>query len=115
MKSIYIKNPGSRGRGVFAGENITVGDIICRDPVIVVSFDDICEASILYEYPMRWTDTENAIALGPSNLLNHSDAPNCIAMPVVAVREMVVIATRDVMAGDELTIHCSCPLGLCPA
>ena len=105
---------GPRGRGVFSLTRTPRGICILRDHVIEVGFDDIVERSVLNAYPMAWTETHNAIAFGLTNLINHSDTPNCTILRFPKERVICVTALQRISVDEELTIRYACDLWFTP-
>lgn len=104
-----VESPG-KGRGVFAARNFQVGETVAVNPVILIEIDALRDGSIFNDYPLDWTDQHNAIALGPINLLNHSEEPNCKLERHIEHKTVSCIALEDIQKGAELTIRYLCPV-----
>lgn len=98
-----------KGRGVIACNHINAGQVIAEDPIFEIPND--------YNYPpeidnmrMSWNETHDVIALGITNLLNHSPNSNVTIFDDFKNRTKSVIAKRDIEEGEELTINYECDL-----
>jgi len=59
---------------------------------------------------MAWTKSQDCIALGHINLLNHSNKPNAYIKRDFKNKRMTLCAKTDINSGDELTINYECDL-----
>jgi SET domain-containing protein len=66
--------------------------------------------SKLLDWSMEWTDTEDALALGNINLLNHDENPNCRIENDFENMTKSVYSKRFINIDEELTIDYDCPL-----
>ena len=90
------------GRGVFADNAYSVGDVVESCPLIVAPSGDWGEA--LQDYVFQSSEDESALALGLCSLYNHSDDPNVEYDVDRATNSMVVTATRPIAPGDQMFI-----------
>jgi hypothetical protein len=103
----YVADSPLGGRGVFATEAIGAGEVVEVCPVIVVAADEIeaLNETSLRDHWYGWgEDGEAAVAMGHGSFYNHADDPSCTYEVHDVLDALVVRATRDVAAGDELTI-----------
>lgn len=91
------------GRGAFAANDISQGDIAERCPVLVVDEDDI--GGELLNYVFYGDDeTKRLVAMGNGMLFNHSSFPN-VAYYLEETPlgpELVIYALRDIRKDEEL-------------
>lgn len=107
---IEIREVPGKGRGVFAARAIAKGEIIEQAPVIELPDPEWqeLEKTALREYYFNWSPTSSAIALGCAELFNHSEQPNADTVRNVKARRMDFVALRDIVPGEEITIHYHC-------
>jgi SET domain-containing protein len=105
---VEVKPSLGRGRGVFAIQPISCGELIESCPVIPFEPEHraALEATPLYEYLYGWSDDcrEVAIPLGYGLLYNHSDEPNASYHRNRSRNAIDFIATKFIAAGEEITI-----------
>ena len=99
-----IENIAGKGRGVVARASFAAGDVIMADPVVEFDEHDVDERSPLFSYPFMWTPGSDVLALGLSNLCNHSASPNTRFEREHETRILRLVALRDIAPGDEITI-----------
>jgi SET domain-containing protein len=99
---------GDAGRGAFATQSISVGELLLESHVVVVPKADLAvlESTILGHYYFAWGDhfQDGAIALSVGSLLNHNDDPNT---RFERDQENAIIrfyAARDIRVDEEITI-----------
>lgn len=95
---------GRLGRGVFATRAIQAGEIVELCPTLEVEDDAASGRLRDYVFSANDDDTIAILPLGYGALYNHSDDANCEHIehgPGV----IAYVATRDVPAGEELTIN----------
>ena len=112
MNTFYIKVRQGKGRCVHAAVRYKKGTLIMTNPVITYPF--MSEDSPLSEYSMAWSNTEDCLALGHINLLNHSDTPNCRIKDCMPEGTKLLYALRDIAINEELTVKYRCPLWFKP-
>jgi len=106
MESLYVKDTGRYGRGVFAKVFIPKGELIEKSPVIVISKDEwkTMRGSILRDYIFNWGDNK-AIALGFGSLYNHSYEPNAKYITNIEEGTIDFYARKDIYAGEEIFVN----------
>ena len=108
MANVVIRESPGRGRGVFAARGFAPGETIEVCPVIALSETDArtLDGTGLYDYYFGWGDEGKAaaIALGYGSLYNHSNEPNAMHRKCAAANTLSIVATKPIMAGDEICI-----------
>lgn len=94
---------------MFAGENISKGEIIESSPVIVfpeAEWKQIEETIFTY-YCYLWGEDykDGALVLGSGSLYNHSYKPNADYIRHEDSKLMDYVALRDIEEGEEITIN----------
>lgn len=102
MKTL-IKKDQKKGRGVFASEKITKGELIEACHLILMDLDDVSGA--LEGYVYQYTDDKAAVALGNGSLLNHSDEANSDFYFDYRKKMLLIEAVRTIHPGEEITIN----------
>lgn len=106
---LYISDCGSKGKGVFTSEAISIDTIIEVSPVIVLSKTDrkIVETTKLNNYIFEWGDdyTNAALGMGYISMYNHSYNANCIYEMDFEEERMIVKTVKSIAIGEELTIN----------
>lgn len=103
----YVADSPLGGRGVFAAEHLAAGEVVEVCPVIVVRAEEIdaLETTSLRDHWYGWGDDgDAAVAMGHGSFYNHAEDPTCTYEVHEVLDALVVTATRDVAAGEELTI-----------
>lgn len=91
------------GRGVYATDDITKGDVVEEAPYIQVDKESI-KGSPLMDYVFKIDDTTYAVALGYASLFNHRNQPN-VDWKIDTVDQVIrFTALTDLNSGDELYI-----------
>ncbi len=108
MNNVYIKRHPVKGRCVHASRKILAGELIEENHVITYPFLE--KGNKILDWSMEWTDTEDALALGNINLLNHSEDSNCGIENDFVNMTKRVYANFDIEKDEELTIHYGCEL-----
>ena len=118
MDKIAWRRIEGRGRGVIATKPIAAGEECECSPVLPLALAD-SECPGLTHYSLAWGEDapepleegkECAIGLGYLCLYNHSDSPNITFDHHYDRDEISVRATRDIAAGEELTLNYGVPL-----
>jgi SET domain-containing protein len=108
-KFLYVKNTGSKGRGVFTGEKLAPGTVIEEAPVIVMSAEDrlYLDKTLLHDYIFAWGKNKDqcCMALGLVPIYNHSYASNCEYFMDFEEETIQVKTIREITAGEELTLN----------
>lgn len=114
-----IRNFKQKGRGLVATENIPARTEIVTCPVIV--YDDTDAGRIsktrLGEYNFRFGERQNraCIILGVISLCNHAEEPNAEIVCDENALMVTLVATRAIVAGEEICIRYRRPLWFTPA
>ena len=107
--AVYVKNTGSRGRGVFTRTGLRKNTVIEIAPVIVMSKEDrgFLDRTLLHDYIFEWgrRQQECCMALGYVPLYNHSYESNCEYEMNFEKQLITVRTVRAVKAGEELFIN----------
>lgn len=106
MDSIFVKETGKYGRGVFAKRNIKKGELIEVAPVIIIQKDEWekMQNTILSNYIFRWKD-HKAIVLGYGSLYNHSYRPNAKYITNFTHFTIDFYARTDIKKGEEIRVN----------
>lgn len=107
---IAVHESAIHGRGVFATEPLSIGDVIETCPVLRVPKDqmDLIDSTLLFEYYYIWNG-DVGVALGFGSLYNNSATPNAEYIKVTANDTLVIRALTPIATGDEITISYSHP------
>ena len=108
-KFLYVKNTGSRGRGVFTREKLAPGMVIEEAPVVVMSAEDRLhlDKTLLHDYIFAWGKNTDqcCMALGLVPIYNHSYTSNCEYFMDFDAETIQVKTVREISAGEELTLN----------
>ncbi|MER8485704.1 SET domain-containing protein-lysine N-methyltransferase [Mesorhizobium sp. M0340] len=110
--AVYVKRVPGKGRGLFANIPFTAGDVIDRAPTW--GFDQEAEymfrrTGLLQYYFVRddhsSSDLAGYVVFGFISIVNHSFNPNAetIWTDGDAGAWATIIATKDIMVGEEIT------------
>jgi uncharacterized protein len=104
---IYIAHTDHKGRGVYTAMDISSDTPIETCPIIIIPLNQgpLLDQTELYNYYFIWRDDALAIALGYGSLYNHSSIPNARVVYDFESEEIVIEATRAIIAGEEITIN----------
>jgi uncharacterized protein len=107
---IEIRSTESKGRGMFALEDIPAYQIIETAPVIVMSADErkLLDQTLLHDYIFEWTpdgQQQCIMALGNVPIYNHSYASNAEYAMDYESQSISIQSVRDIAAGEEITIN----------
>lgn len=106
---------GDKGRGVFALQDIAKGDVIETAPIIPVSKEAVPDNGEAPDgYVLDWDPDvegeEHALVMGYVMLYNHSENPNVSLENDYDQNAVIVMADRDIQAGEELCWNYSCDI-----
>lgn len=103
---ICIHNTEKKGRGVFAQNRITMGELIEKAPVIVIPDSQLeyVQHLEIASYVFAWGN-DTALVLGYGSLYNHSYYPNAIYLKNYDDLILEIYALRDIKEGEEITIN----------
>ncbi|MES2477547.1 MAG: SET domain-containing protein [Bacteroidota bacterium] len=107
---IEIRSTVSKGRGMFALEDIPAYQIIETAPVIVMSAEErkLLDQTLLHDYIFEWTpdgQQQCIMALGNVPIYNHSYASNAEYAMDYEHQSISIQSVRDIAAGEEITIN----------
>ena len=103
--ALYIRKVRGMGRGVFAGRAYLRGEVIEVCPVIALPDPAPTDPGrVLERYVFWWGEDGRAIALGYGSLYNHSASPNARFTPRESRGDIVIRATQDIAAGEQIMI-----------
>lgn len=109
LSSLFIAESAGRGRGVFAGEDISSGTVIEESPVIVLEEKEriLLDQTLLHDYIFLWGEDQLqcCVALGYISLYNHDYRANCDYEMEFENAIIRVTTVRDVKKGEELCIN----------
>jgi uncharacterized protein len=105
-RKVAVGSSPRAGRGVFATAPVAAGEVLEVCPVVVVPADEVevFDDGALYGYCFWWPRGRRALAFGYGSLYNHAQEPNAEFNLRVAAGEIEFKATRDIEAGDEVTV-----------
>src|SRR5437588_629321 len=97
------------GRGVFAGKDYRMGDLIEICPLIVVenfqsALNWIGHNGLMERYYFDFDEDHSALALGYGSLYNHSRNPNAHYEVNKRDRELIVLARRKITKGNQIFV-----------
>ncbi len=105
---LYISYSEGKGRGVFAGSDIEVDEVIEICPVIVLPSKDKdkIHQTFLHDYYFLWGNKldQVAIALGYGSLYNHDKNPNATYEYDYEDESITIICKNRILAGAEIFI-----------
>lgn len=110
---IYLADSkiASAGRGVFAGVDIKIGELIERCPVILLNEDQtpLIRDTELVNYYFMWGNDNHyhkaAICLGFGSLYNHSYNPNATYKKRITEQFVDFVAVKDIVKDQEITVN----------
>lgn len=110
FKKIYISESHSKGRGVFAAEQIPEDATIETSPVIVMTAEErlLLDKTLLHDYIFEWNpDGQNlcCMAQGYISVYNHSYTSNCEYFMNYDEKTISIKTVREIRVGEELTIN----------
>lgn len=103
---VEIKNSPLHGKGVFAAQNISKGEIIVESHMAMIHVNEnLPEVLATLQFP--WTDEYDAICLSDAgSFFNHSSHPNAeILERDFKNLTQTFVAKSDIVKGDEITIY----------
>lgn len=103
--SLKIGKSKIHGRGVFAGEHIDKGVMLCVCPVLLVPAKDPSNDGVLGGYYYEWSDTNHALVLGLVSLVNHSYKPNVEVYTVNSKKTVQLYSLKSIRKGEELLVN----------
>lgn len=106
QRAVFVGPSPLHGTGVFAGRDFVAGDVVERCPVLLIDAEETHDVAgtVLGDYVYEWDDGF-ALALGFGSLYNHSRRPNARYEMDDDTTEIVIVAWRDIAAGQEILIN----------
>jgi hypothetical protein len=109
LQCLYIAETLQKGLGIFTHKQIKKGTVLEVAPVIVMPLSEkkFLDKTLLHDYIFLWGAKEErcAMALGWVPLYNHSYTSNCEYEMNFATNEMMILSTRTIKTGEEITIN----------
>jgi tetratricopeptide (TPR) repeat protein len=107
----------ARGRGVFAMQDFAEGELVESCPVLILQEPFESLPAAVKTVAFNWgvlcgVGSAHALALGYGSLYNHANPATLRYVPDPENLALAMFATRDVKAGEELTINYNAPSGL---
>ncbi|MFP5385529.1 MAG: SET domain-containing protein-lysine N-methyltransferase [Bacteriovoracia bacterium] len=102
MRTIIKRDP-IKGRGVYALQLITKGELIETCELIILDLEHVQDD--LEGYVYQYSKRKAAVALGSGSLYNHSDSSNCIFYFNYRKKQLLFKACKDIEPGQEITIN----------
>lgn len=103
---VKIKQSPLHGKGVFATQNISKGEVIAESHMVLINLNEnLPEALATLQFP--WTDEYDAICLSDvGSFFNHSSQPNVEITGRDFTNQIQTFASKSAIAkGDEITIY----------
>jgi SET domain-containing protein len=102
----YINKSNVGGRGVFAGKDYNIGEIIEISPCIkdkLVAFN----RGILKDYIFRYDENHHILSLGYGSMYSHNDNPNTQYKIITNNNDisMLYIAIKPIKKDEEIFIN----------
>ena len=101
-----IKQSPLHGKGVFATQNISEGEVIVQSHMVLIHVNEnLPELLATLQFP--WTDEYDAICLSDvGSFFNHSGQPNAMIIKRDFTNQIQTFAAKTAIAkGDEITIY----------
>lgn len=109
IEHLYVAEAGVKGRGVYAGRVFKAGEVVERSCVLELERNVLYQlaGNLLERYLFLWDKRKKSVAFlfGFGSLYNHSEDYNCFYSKEVKNRIMVFRAIREILPGEEITIH----------
>ncbi len=103
---IKIKQSLLHGKGVFATQNISKGEILVESHMVLIHVNEnLPEELATLQFP--WTDEYDAICLSDvGSFFNHSNQPSAEIIDRDFKNKIQTFAAKtDITKGDEITIY----------
>lgn len=114
MVKTKLGNSHIHGVGLFADQAIGVGDVVWKfEPTFDLTFAANAVLSMpstarvcIAKYGYLSSKTKRYILdADDARFFNHSESPNCKTLETLSAEENEIIATRNIICGEELTIN----------
>ena len=107
-----LKMTANKGRGIFAARDFRKGEVVLCNDVIMYQGESYADSPpirangkpSINAYAFAWTNGMDAIALGNISFINHSSKPNLRIKRSAKHGTISVVANRDIVSGEEVTI-----------
>lgn len=106
---LCVREIDVRGRGVFTTHNIPEGAEIIRGYVSLIPREAF-DLNPIGDFPLAWDDKFHALVWSALSLVNHSDSPNAKVERDDKHKLIRLVATRDIVAGEEIVYDYMTPL-----
>ena len=109
----YLKDTGTtKGRGVFAVRNISMGEIVEVCPVVVLGsrWNQIPKEvqRVVFDWGyLTKGEPASCLALGWGSMYNHANPANLLYRAVPENLCIQFVAARNIEANEELTVNCN--------
>lgn len=105
---IYLDKSSIHGRGVFASDNISEGEVFEECPYLDLSIEKGTSSPFLIDYRFNWPQgndwTKQVVGLGFSSFYNHSNNANANWRSNIENDTFEFYATRDIKKGEEIFV-----------
>lgn len=108
MSNVIIAKDPKKGRMVIANRDFEKDEMIEYNHVLTYPF--LPNEHPLLDWSMEWSDTEDALALGHINLLNHSEQSNVYLVNDFKEMTKTMYAKKAIKKDEELIINYDCEL-----
>jgi SET domain-containing protein len=105
---IVIKKSSIHGYGVFASQNIKMGEVIEETPLLLMMGRgevSSCMIDYRFNYPKSIEYTNQAVAWGYGSLYNHSNQANADWRDNFDNQTFEFYATKDINEGEEIFLY----------
>jgi len=103
---VTIKESPLHGKGVFASQNISKGELIVESHMVLIHVNETLP-EVLATLQVPWTEEDDAICLSDvGSFFNHSSQPNAKIIERDFTKQIQLFAAKTAIAkGDEITIY----------
>ena len=103
---VKIKQSPLHGKGVFATQNISIGEVIVESHMVLIHVNEnLPEMLATLQFP--WTDEHDAICLSDAgSFFNHNRQPNAKIINRDFTNQIQTFAAKTAISkGEEITIY----------
>jgi uncharacterized protein len=101
--AVEVRKSDIGGRGVFAKRDFKKGEVIEECPLVSDECDRIVNG-VMKDYLFKVEGSKCGAAFGYCSMYNHADDCSAEWAPIPEKSTLVITATRDIRAGEEITI-----------
>lgn len=101
VPNVRIQKSNIGGRGVFANQNYSVGEIIEICPTITLNEKDT--VGNMYDYVFGFNSEDNLVGFGYCSMYNHQDDPNAI-WEVINQHKIQIKVVKPIQKGEEIFV-----------